>query len=1705
MKKYLLFLLILCVSFTSVTQAATRYVKWDASGSGDGLSWENAYTSLQSALTAAVSGDEIWVAKGIYTPTLTSDRSISFAMKNGVAIYGGFAATESNLNQRAHFGEGEANETILSGDIGTADDNTDNCYHVFYHPDGLAISNTAILNGFTIAGGYYNNAGLVSDVDKRGGGMYNGTGNAPTIQKCVFKDNVSIYGGGIYNYGEGCDTRMENCIFKNNMSNKIDVAGGLGGAIYNTTNADVTIINCQIVNNEAKATGGGIYNNSGSNAAIINTTIANNTADSYGGGIRVASDCSSTLQNCIVWGNVSPNGNQFYTSIDAIINLNYSCYSNSAGDVGGSGGTFAPDEHCLTSNPQFINASGGDFLIPETSPCKDAGFNTYNTLPTDIRGKTRIQFTTIDMGAYEYSPGTIYVNAAAAGLNNGTSWVDAFNSVQSALSYAVSGDEIWVAKGMYKPTNQVGGSTDRYLTFQMEDGVAIYGGFAGTETATTQRTDFGVDGVNETILSGDIGTTGVNTDNCYHVFYHQDLLNLSSSSILNGFTISGGYYNNAGLITDFDKRGGGMHNAAGNTPTIQQCVFKDNVSIYGGGMYNYGVGCNTTIENCIFKNNTANKINEEGGLGGGIYNTTSADVTIINCLISNNIAEATGGGVYNNSGSIATLINTTISNNTANLAGGIRLYSGSDATLENSIVWGNASTSTTSNQFLIEAGCTITLRYSCYSNSSGDINGDLGTPSNCTTDDPDFINAAGGNFLVPGDSPCTNTGNNSYNNLSTDIRGKVRIQDITIDMGAYEYSSGTIYVNAAATGSNNGTSWVDAFNSVQSALSYAINGDEIWVAKGMYKPTTQVGGSTDRYLTFQMEDGVAIYGGFAGTETATTQRTDFGVDGVNETILSGDIGTIGVNTDNCYHVFYHPEGKALSSSSKLDGFTITGAYSNEIDGDEARGGGMHNAAGNAPTIQQCVFKGNSSAHGGGIYNFGTGCNTRVESCIFTENHAINASKGYGGALYNANYADVTIINCLISNNTAVQTGGGIYNNSTNASSASNATLINTTIANNTATNYAGGIRVADNCTVSLQNCIVWGNVSSNNSNQFLIGVECTVNLNYSCYSNSDGDVSGSLGTPSNCITDNPLFINADDNDFRILGDSPCTNTGLNDYNALPTDVRGQTRIQNTTIDMGAYEWTSGMDPISLTNTWTGTVSSEWDNSENWNPGEIPSSNTNAIIPLTTNKPVVSQAPDSPAICDDLTIESGTILTINPGTALTVNGTFINNAGNAGLVIKSTAEGTGSLIHSTENVPGTVERFIGTAVWTDWEDGWHFVSSPVADFPIEGNFTVDPAADYDFYAWSESDNLWINYKDGTDPTFAEANGSTTFELGHGYMAAYASESTKAFTGPMNVADVSVSGLTITGTIANGNGWNLIGNPFTSALTWYTDWTTSNIGGVANIWNEAGKSYTPISAGGIIPAGNGFMVQVSEGTTGSLTIPAANRTHSAQNWYKNSEYPVIKLLAHNLDYPSFQESQVRFNPNSTTGFDKAYDGNFLAGYAPLFYSVMAGENLMVNSLPEFSEETVIPFHFIKNEGANFTIEVSGLESLLPSASIYLKDNKLGKNYNLSENPVYTFTATDGDDPARFELYFGPVGINPLSVLPTATAWVYKGILTVKNGEGISRVGIFNIQGQQLQHFQLQGNETQHLQLNLPAGVYIARMVNDGKMQAIKMIIQ
>ncbi|MHC4556347.1 MAG: right-handed parallel beta-helix repeat-containing protein, partial [Planctomycetota bacterium] len=279
---------------------------------------------------------------------------------------------------------------------------------------------------------------------------------------------------------------------------------------------------------------------------------------------------------------------------------------------------------------------------------------------------------------------TIYVDDDATGVNDGSSWFDAYNFLQDALAEANSSEkpvEMRMAQGIYKP-DKGGGTTpgDREATFQLINGVTIMGGYAGFGRPDPNARDIEL---YESILSGDLDGNDVgfanNAENSYHVVTGSGT---SETAILEGFTITGGNANGS----DLDGCGAGMFNGPGSNPTLTNCIFSDNSAVgHGAGMYNDS-NCSPTLTGCTF---SANSAVGHDGYGGGMYNGDNCSGTLTDCAFTGNAANY-GGGMRNNS-SNPTLTNCTFSENFANYAAGMNNTDFSSPTLINCIFSGNSA------------------------------------------------------------------------------------------------------------------------------------------------------------------------------------------------------------------------------------------------------------------------------------------------------------------------------------------------------------------------------------------------------------------------------------------------------------------------------------------------------------------------------------------------------------------------------------------------------------------------------------------------------------------------------------------------------------------------------------------------------------------------------------------------------------------------------------------------------------------------------------------------------------------------------------------------------------------------------------------------------------------------------------------------------
>jgi Bacterial Ig domain/Calx-beta domain len=596
------------------------YVSAMATGGNSGKSWADAYTELSTAIANNPSGTtEIWVQAGTYKPTNTDDRRLSFALREGLSVYGGFGGVEVSRFQR----DPRTRPTILSGDINTADVSTDNSYHVV-----TTASSGGLISGFIIRDGYADGSGN----DAFGGGLLM-TGNA-TITDCVFDSNLATYGGGLSLFSSSKLT-MDRCWFINNTATLF------GGGMYISSNQANTISNTVFYGNAARnATsvngGGGFIADTNTVATLTNCTFANNTAISGGGGLETF-NCKPTIRNTIFWGNTntsSGNPSQIFSTGTGPTATNCLIQGGVPSGTTDGGGL-------VTNDPQFLNVNdvlgtdglygtGDDGLtLKLTSPAISAGSATGITT-LDICENRRL-IGTVDMGAYERTQ-VIYVDRNAGGANNGSSWASAYTSLITGLANAkVAESEIWLADGTYLPSN----SNNRNESFNLVEHVAIYGGFNSGETDLLQRNT----GVHRAVLSGDIGVVNTVTDNSYHV------VRGANGAILDAVSIVKGYANGKGT-TSWSNSGAGLIDEDTST-TLINCVVADNESAHVGGgvagVYTEGIGSDsatgtTLLRGCVVTNN-------KGKFGGGLF-LLGASGGIVNCTFTLNESANGGGAMY---------------------------------------------------------------------------------------------------------------------------------------------------------------------------------------------------------------------------------------------------------------------------------------------------------------------------------------------------------------------------------------------------------------------------------------------------------------------------------------------------------------------------------------------------------------------------------------------------------------------------------------------------------------------------------------------------------------------------------------------------------------------------------------------------------------------------------------------------------------------------------------------------------------------------------------------------------------------------------------------------------------------------------------------------------------------------------------------------
>ncbi|MBN2294041.1 MAG: hypothetical protein JXM70_16565 [Pirellulales bacterium] len=970
----------------------TLFVDDDAAPSGDGLAWASAYDDLQSALSQAAifnsdgnpatDVDQIWIAEGTYKPTAELEsgdaRSASFSLLDGITLYGGFAGNEDTLAERD--ANPTTHETILSGDIGVPDDNSDNAFTVVYCGNDIE----AAIDGISIRGGNADGSYESSHPERNGGGGIFTSGTL-TVTNSILTGNKAKdgYGGGIENHGTA--TIIQSTLFGNSAHYN-------GGGINN--HGTLTVTDSMLTGNAAEGgSGGGIYNYG--TATITNSTLAGNSATSIGGGIYHASSDKLTVTNSTIMSNSANDGGGIGNYSGTLMLTNSIVCLNSGRNITGS---FDGSNNLIDIDPSFVRAPSagvdgdwgtddddlGDLRLTDRSPAINKGNNLLavdavgNPLTIDLAGNPRIADGTVDLGAYEHQ------GPPAAGRETPSLVVSAIHD-----EFDLYDSEITLREAIYYSHSGIG------------DGTVTFDAALDGETITLSGWELRISHSIEIDASA-LSSLTVDADNRSRAFF------IESDVTLHGLTITGG---SAGS-------GGGIHNDG--TLTVTNSALTANSSNIGGGICNTGT---LVVENTIIEGNSCD--NEHSsylivsvlgrGHGGGICNI-SGTVSVANSMLSGNSA-GSGGGIYNSSGSLI-VNNSTIAGNTGNIHGGGIYTSSGTLTVTNSIVCLNSA-----NNIEGDFGGSynlINIDPNFVRAPAPGTDGIWGTED----DDP-------GDLRLSNKSLAINEGNNpsavdaTGNPLTTDLDGNPRIADATVDIGAYEYQG------PPASGRETPSLLVSLADD-----KFDLYDGEITLREAIYYSQSGIGDGT---VTFDGNlDGKTIT--LSGWELRISHPIVIDASALSSLTLDANIHSrvFYIEDDATLSGLTITGGSAYEGGGVYnDGGTLTINGSSLIGNSADTGGGIYNNG--TLTLSNSMLSGNSAevrptglsgsvcigdntwmdvnGPGGGIYSNDV---VKITNSTFSG----NSSESGGGAICSIN-GTLTVTNSTLSGNSAESYGGGI--------------------------------------------------------------------------------------------------------------------------------------------------------------------------------------------------------------------------------------------------------------------------------------------------------------------------------------------------------------------------------------------------------------------------------------------------------------------------------------------------------------------------------------------------------------------------------------------------------------------------------------------------------------------------------------------------------
>ena len=479
----------------------------------------------------------------------------------------------------------------------------------------------------------------------------------------------------------------------------------------------------------------------------------------------------------------------------------------------------------------------------------------------------------------------------------------------------------------------------------------------------------------------------------------------------------------------------------------------------------------------------------------------------------------------------------------------------------------------------------------------------------------------------------------------------------------------------------------------------------------------------------------------------------------------------------------------------------------------------------------------------------------------------------------------------------------------------------------------------------------------------------------------------------------------------------------------------------------------------------------------------------------------------------LLINANKIVSVASLYQFTALGTISNNGGISGLILKSNAKGTASLIHNTDNVPATVERYVSGPT-----EGWHFLSAPVSNQVISGSWlpmgsygtgNTATGTGFDLYVWDEP-SFSFKYKlDTTLIGWDSVHSRPNFVAGRGYLySVQETNPTKAFIGNLNNGPVNYP-ITFTETLdpklVTLKGFNLVGNPYPSSIDWQaaSGWDRTKLevsGGGSDmwIWNPTANNYGVFnSASGVgtnsisryIAPMQGYFVKAAN--NGNLIFDNSVRNHTgAGNWFKNTRIknPVIRIAVESVAGNGADEALLQFGySDSNQGTSKLFSH---VSSAPSLYLSLDDKKYSVRYLTNTTENNAVPMEFKAGKEGVYKL-VFNFDSK-EFDFIQLEDRLLKTVTSVKPVSSYLFKSSMEDSVSRFVLHFTAAEIATEKEL---NALVYMDgsqiAVDLKGINGQTEIKLFDISGKLILEKYLEGSVLTKLDLNLAPQILLVRL--------------